>query len=118
LVVLGFGEHHKEITQQWAQEIAQSVYGLDTYEDARLAVAKVVKRAGSFKDTGYGIVDAFVSLWSDYEGHCVIVVDGKVNHYRDDCGFSPDGFAMLQIPYCVTYLRNDCIDQETYYIAV
>ena len=73
-------------------------------------------KLGTFKTDN----NDFDILWITHEheqmkhNNRYVVVEGTYSHYRTDHPLSPDGFASLKIPFCITILENSTYGKRVY----
>lgn len=105
-VILGFGKTHFDDTKRVAQALADAIVGKNE-DEIKAAIEAAIEERGTFKDTGWKRLSAHASFFSDYDRHFGCVIEGKESHYRDDHPMSPDGIAMMGVPFCITYQSDD-----------
>jgi hypothetical protein len=110
-VILGFGQHHVDLTREWmaglGDELVERATSKDTVDEI---VRDHVKRAGETALSSCMIKHVSVRevlYLSHYEGHAVIVVEGTWNHIRTDHPLSPDGAAAMYLPFCLTVCLSE-----------
>jgi hypothetical protein len=112
-IILGFGQYHYDLTRQWAHDLMEKVRQADDPEAVAEAESKKTVDLNGAPQRVAWIHQVHVNTRSS-DGYRSIVIDGKYCHYRDDHPLSPDGVAMLQIPFCVTGFFGDTWGDRTF----
>lgn len=116
-IILGFGQHHIDKTKAFCRRIAEAV-GNDP-ENAESVAQAVACEEGTFKDKGWRIATLRRAQYAPrYEGSFAVVVEGVYYHIRDDHPLSPDGYASLECPWCVTVIHDEGIWGRRDYITL
>jgi hypothetical protein len=109
--ILGFGQHHAEVTRRFCDRVASAIIAGGAEE----SVAAVVSGEGTFKDKGWRIARLRRFGCAEFRsGATAIVAEGTYSHIRDDHPLSPDGFASLDVPWCVTVFFDDIWGTRTH----
>lgn len=105
-VIFGFGQHHADLTSDKLNAISDTlrkfIESRKNHDDYRLSDIK------NILDTLVGQEELFNNKWNPLFFQTIFgdttmwSVAGRHSHYRDDHPASPDGFASLSIPFCIT----------------
>ena len=114
-VILGFGPAHTERTKAIVRALDERTADLASEEEVRTAVKAYQNELGTFEGREHWrVLDVhphFLPLWGE---HYIVVIEGTVNHYRNDHPLSPDGYAMLGERFCITQIDDGHSDKRTY----
>jgi hypothetical protein len=116
-IILGFGQHHVDESRRIVEQLAERVRGLKDRASVQREVDAFRDELGTFKHFGWHFISAWTSVFSDYDEHVGVVIEGRVSHYRDDHPMSPDGIAMFDTPFCLT-MQDDPNMGARHYVSI
>lgn len=116
-IILGFGQSHIDKSKRIIEELAKRLKGKREEKEIEKILDDYIKELGTFKDKGWKYFNAHFSVYHDWSTHFGCVIEGTVSHYRDDHPFSPDGYASMDMPFCLT-IQNDDVSGERQYISI
>lgn len=116
-IVFGFGPDHERATRVLAGRLANEVLR-QRDEPAELVAKRFMDALGTYKDKGWSMGSIrFVTDAERYADSRIITIEGQHSHYRDDHPMSPDGYACMTFPFCITICDDD-IWHPRIYIAL
>lgn len=101
-VILGFGKAHFDKTRQVVNELADKISSKDEIKQLAESFAD---EQGVYKADKYNfrlMKIMTTHTWSCYDEHWGCVIEGIYSHYNNRHLLSPDGFAALDIKFCLT----------------
>ena len=112
-VIIGFGDSHFEQTkkdlQMLIETIANELEALSleqiSFDCVRRWIDEYKEKLGLF-DNKYSYLFCLASVFNSY---CLgaVILYGNFKHYKKDSPFSPDGWAMMEIPFAVTFYISE-----------
>lgn len=112
-VMLGFGLTHINETKSLLYKIARTV---EPKCDMKLVVRNAILLAGTYDMAGEKsnrLVMYCPTITDDTYGF-VAVLEGFHYHFKSDYPLSPDGYAMVSLPFCVTVLQDVGLGRREY----
>lgn len=129
-MIFGFGEYHYQQTRNFCKNIVKiintefDVNKSITEKNLKNLINSEIDKIPQHEFNGKKYAHLYlqrVNLSFFYKNkdlkNCVIVVDGTYSHYDNDHPMSPDGFACLSIPFCITLFRDD-VWKNRHFISV
>ena len=112
-VILGFGQSHIDKAKSVVNELAEHLPKENTKDFAEeFALSQGTYDAPKNKFRIMRI--RTVHTWEDYDEHWGCVIEGIYSCYRNDHPLSPDGFACLDIKFCLTIQEDDVWGKRVY----
>ena len=118
-MIIGFGQHHTDITRRFCGALAEELLAASSQDEAQQIANRHATAAGTFKDKGWKVASVrrvvFHQPYPSVDPSALVcVVEGTYSHYRDDHPLSPDGIAMLEMTWCVTVCNDEIWNQRTF----
>lgn len=109
-ILLGFGKAHLDKARFAVAELA-NCFGCEENKKNAKAISDEFALSEGFYETSNNEFRNMriltTHIWSDYDKHWACVIEGIYSCYRDDHPMSPDGFACLDIRFCLTIKDDD-----------
>lgn len=120
--MVGFGDHHVDKTIAFARSLGSLALSCEydkIGEAVQAAVAELAPHHRNGKDWRSAMLRHFgVDGWRDrgdgLGDRRTVTIEACYSHYRNDHPFSPDGFAMWQIPFVVVAMRDNAWPDRVY----
>ena len=119
-LLLGFGKAHFEKARLAVQELALLIKEKEPVVNLTVITEEWMQSLGVYKFNGHEYNIGYIrdtykwSKWSEHHGY---VIEGTYSCYRDDHPMSSDGFACLQVHFCLT-IQDDDVWERREYIAI
>ena len=113
-IILGFGKTHYDKAKQLVNEMASKI---NSSLDVQKTTGDYAEKCGVYKTKKYEFKNMnirTVHSWSNYKAHWGCTVEGCCSFFRDDHPLSPDGFACLDIHFCLTIQEDDIWGRREY----